>query len=51
MLPQNEIETRKRVWWSIYIADKWNSAATGKPVAIFDEVSILVVIHTMIAQR
>ncbi|KAI8584049.1 hypothetical protein K450DRAFT_221245 [Umbelopsis ramanniana AG] len=37
LLPQNEIETRKRVWWSIYIADKWNSAATGKPVAIFDE--------------
>jgi hypothetical protein len=38
-LPKSEIETRKRVWWAVYIADKWNSAATGKPVAIFDEVS------------
>lgn len=37
MLPKSEIETRKRVWWAVYIADKWNSAATGKPVAIFDE--------------
>jgi hypothetical protein len=40
MLPKSEIETRKRVWWAVYIADKWNSAAMGKPVAIFDEVGL-----------
>jgi len=37
MLPKSEIETRKRVWWAVYIADRWDSASTGKPVAIFDE--------------
>ncbi|KAI8980552.1 fungal-specific transcription factor domain-containing protein [Pilobolus umbonatus] len=36
-IPDSEKETRKRVWWSVYIMDKWSSAATGRPQTIFDE--------------
>ncbi|KAI7873465.1 fungal-specific transcription factor domain-containing protein [Mucor mucedo] len=36
-IPASEKETRKRVWWSVYIMDKWSSASTGRPQTIFDE--------------
>ncbi|GAN09678.1 transcription factor TamA [Mucor ambiguus] len=36
-IPTSEKETRKRVWWSVYIMDKWSSASTGRPQTIFDE--------------
>ncbi|KAI7905436.1 fungal-specific transcription factor domain-containing protein [Cokeromyces recurvatus] len=36
-IPVSEKETRRRVWWSVYIMDKWSSAATGRPQTIFDE--------------
>ncbi|KAI9483643.1 MAG: fungal-specific transcription factor domain-containing protein [Benjaminiella poitrasii] len=36
-IPTSEKETRRRVWWSVYIIDKWTAAATGRPQTIFDE--------------
>lgn len=36
-IPESEKETRRRVWWLVYIMDKWSSAATGRPQTIFDE--------------
>ncbi|KAI9262802.1 fungal-specific transcription factor domain-containing protein [Helicostylum pulchrum] len=36
-IPDSEKETRKRVWWSVYIMDKWSAASTGRPQTIFDE--------------
>ncbi|KAI8376287.1 fungal-specific transcription factor domain-containing protein [Radiomyces spectabilis] len=36
-IPESEKETRKRVWWSVYIMDKWSAAATGRPQTVFDE--------------
>lgn len=36
-IPTSEKETRKRVWWSVYIMDKWSAASTGRPQTIFDE--------------
>ncbi|KAF7727022.1 hypothetical protein EC973_008136 [Apophysomyces ossiformis] len=32
-----EKETRRRVWWSVYVMDRWFSAAMGRPQTIFDE--------------
>ncbi|KAI9313937.1 fungal-specific transcription factor domain-containing protein [Dichotomocladium elegans] len=36
-IPESDKETRRRVWWSVYILDKWSAAATGRPQTIFDE--------------
>ncbi|KAG1376233.1 hypothetical protein G6F61_007775 [Rhizopus arrhizus] len=36
-IPESEKETRKRLWWSIYIIDRWSAASTGKPQTILDE--------------
>ncbi|KAG0187249.1 hypothetical protein DFQ28_006684 [Apophysomyces sp. BC1034] len=36
-VPDCEKETRRRVWWSVYIMDKWFSAGMGRPQTIFDE--------------
>ncbi|KAI8142510.1 fungal-specific transcription factor domain-containing protein [Fennellomyces sp. T-0311] len=36
-IPESEKETRRRLWWSVYIMDKWSAAATGRPQTIFDE--------------
>ncbi|KAI9340749.1 fungal-specific transcription factor domain-containing protein [Pilaira anomala] len=36
-IPDSEKETRRRVWWSVYIMDKWSAASTGRPQTIFDE--------------
>ncbi|KAI9265939.1 fungal-specific transcription factor domain-containing protein [Sporodiniella umbellata] len=36
-IAESEKQVRKRVWWSIYILDKWSAASTGKPQTILDE--------------
>ncbi|ORX54549.1 hypothetical protein DM01DRAFT_1362876 [Hesseltinella vesiculosa] len=36
-IPESEKETRRRVWWAVYIMDKWTSASTGRPQTVFDE--------------
>ncbi|KAI9307650.1 fungal-specific transcription factor domain-containing protein [Cunninghamella echinulata] len=36
-IPESEKETRRRVWWAVYIMDKWSAASTGRPQTIFDE--------------
>ncbi|KAI8880906.1 hypothetical protein K501DRAFT_190240, partial [Backusella circina FSU 941] len=36
-IPQEEKETRRNVWWAVYTLDRWFSAATGKPLTIFEE--------------
>ncbi|KAG0351627.1 Transcriptional activator of fatty acid utilization, partial [Gamsiella multidivaricata] len=35
-LPPLETEIRKRLWWAIYIMDRWVSAGMGRPLAIDD---------------
>ncbi|KAI9006292.1 fungal-specific transcription factor domain-containing protein [Phycomyces nitens] len=42
-IPESEKETRKRVWWAVYIMDKWSSAGTGRPQTIFDEASTFII--------
>ncbi|KAI9268930.1 fungal-specific transcription factor domain-containing protein [Phascolomyces articulosus] len=37
LLPENEIELRRRIWYAVYIMDKWIAAELGRPVAILDE--------------
>ncbi|KAI9489239.1 fungal-specific transcription factor domain-containing protein [Zychaea mexicana] len=36
-IPDSEKETRRRLWWAVYIMDKWSAAGTGRPQTIFDE--------------
>ncbi|KAG1152744.1 hypothetical protein G6F37_000410 [Rhizopus arrhizus] len=36
-ISQEEKETRRRVWWYVYMQDCWYSAETGKPLTVFDE--------------
>ncbi|KAG2177747.1 hypothetical protein INT43_002994 [Umbelopsis isabellina] len=36
-MPEAEKQTRKRIWWSLYIMDRFNSALFGKPLSIIDE--------------
>ncbi|ORZ13577.1 fungal-specific transcription factor domain-domain-containing protein, partial [Absidia repens] len=36
-ISEDEKETRRRVWWAVYIMDKWSAASTGRPQTIFDE--------------
>lgn len=36
-LPDDEKETRRRVWWTVYIMDRWSAAGFGRPQTIFDE--------------
>ncbi|KAF9278308.1 hypothetical protein BGZ68_008657 [Mortierella alpina] len=33
---EREIQIRKTIWWSCYQADRWTSAALGKPMVISD---------------
>ncbi|KAK3827711.1 MAG: fungal-specific transcription factor domain-containing protein [Benniella sp.] len=35
-LPPLEAEVRKRLWWAIYIVDRWGSACMGRPMGIDD---------------
>ncbi|KAG2221686.1 hypothetical protein INT45_002724 [Circinella minor] len=36
-IPENEKETRKRIWWSLYISDRFQAANVGRPLSIHDE--------------
>ncbi|KAF7731733.1 Transcriptional activator of fatty acid utilization [Apophysomyces ossiformis] len=36
-IAQSEKETRKRLWWALYIADRFQSALRGRPMSIKDE--------------
>jgi hypothetical protein len=38
-IPESEKQTRKRIWWSLYIADRFHSASLGRPLSIRDEVN------------
>jgi hypothetical protein len=38
-VPDNEKETRKRVWWALYITDRFQTAILGRPINLRDEVS------------
>ncbi|KAF9197510.1 Transcriptional activator of fatty acid utilization, partial [Haplosporangium sp. Z 27] len=35
-MDEREIQIRKTIWWSCYQADRWTSAALGKPMVISD---------------
>ncbi|KAK4688139.1 hypothetical protein P7C73_g1977, partial [Tremellales sp. Uapishka_1] len=39
-LPAWELSVRKRVWWTLCIADKWNSFVYGRPSNILDPESV-----------
>lgn len=39
-IPDTEKQTRKRIWWSLYTMDRFNSALFGKPLTIVDEVRV-----------
>jgi hypothetical protein len=47
LLIKTEKQTRKRIWWSLYIMDRFNSALFGKPLTIVDEVrqTCLIKVH------
>ncbi|KAI8979718.1 fungal-specific transcription factor domain-containing protein [Mycotypha africana] len=36
-IPESEKQTRKRIWWSLYVADRFHSASLGRPITIRDE--------------
>ncbi|CAO3628373.1 unnamed protein product [Mucor hiemalis] len=36
-ISQQEKETRRMVWWSVYLLDRWFSSGTGRPLTAFDE--------------
>ncbi|KAI8059619.1 fungal-specific transcription factor domain-containing protein [Gongronella butleri] len=36
-IPDEERETRKRVWWALYVTDRFHSATLGRPISIRDE--------------
>lgn len=36
-LPRTEKETRKRVWWALYITDRFQTAILGRPINLRDE--------------
>lgn len=40
-IPRNEKETRKRVWWALYITDRFQTAILGRPINLRDEVRSL----------
>jgi hypothetical protein len=37
-IPESEKQTRKRIWWSLYVADRFHSSSLGRPISIRDEV-------------
>lgn len=39
-ISNNEKETRKRVWWALYITDRFQTAILGRPINLRDEVSV-----------
>ncbi|KAI8880203.1 hypothetical protein K501DRAFT_275782 [Backusella circina FSU 941] len=36
-IPESEKQTRKRIWWSLYVADRFHSSSLGRPISIRDE--------------
>ncbi|KAI9469985.1 MAG: fungal-specific transcription factor domain-containing protein [Benjaminiella poitrasii] len=36
-ISEQDKETRRMVFWSVYVCDRWFSAGTGRPLTIFDE--------------
>ncbi|KAI7865279.1 fungal-specific transcription factor domain-containing protein [Spinellus fusiger] len=36
-ISESEKQTRKRLWWSMYITDRFHSASLGRPISIRDE--------------
>ncbi|ORE11374.1 hypothetical protein BCV72DRAFT_194256, partial [Rhizopus microsporus var. microsporus] len=36
-IPQDEKETRRRVWWSVYMLDRWYAAEIGRSANTLDE--------------
>ncbi|KAI8089729.1 fungal-specific transcription factor domain-containing protein [Halteromyces radiatus] len=36
-ISDSEKETRKRLWWALYVSDRFQSALQGKPLSIQDE--------------
>ncbi|KAI8072175.1 fungal-specific transcription factor domain-containing protein [Gilbertella persicaria] len=36
-VPRNEKETRKRIWWALYITDRFQTAILGRPINLRDE--------------
>ncbi|KAI8095243.1 fungal-specific transcription factor domain-containing protein [Thamnidium elegans] len=36
-IPESEKQTRKRIWWALYVADRFHSASLGRPISIRDE--------------
>lgn len=44
-IPRNEKETRKRVWWALYITDRFQTAILGRPINLRDEVMKKKTIH------
>ncbi|ORZ06882.1 fungal-specific transcription factor domain-domain-containing protein [Absidia repens] len=36
-ISESEKETRKRVWWALYVTDRFHSASLGRPISIRDE--------------
>lgn len=41
-IPESEKQTRKRIWWALYVADRFHSASLGRPISIRDEVTYAV---------
>ncbi|KAG0167090.1 Transcriptional activator of fatty acid utilization [Apophysomyces sp. BC1034] len=36
-IPESEKQTRKRIWWALYVTDRFHSASLGRPINIRDE--------------
>ncbi|KAI9008784.1 fungal-specific transcription factor domain-containing protein [Phycomyces nitens] len=36
-IPESEKQTRKRLWWALYVTDRFHSASLGRPISIRDE--------------
>ncbi|KAL0075555.1 fungal-specific transcription factor domain-containing protein [Phycomyces blakesleeanus] len=36
-ISESEKQTRKRLWWALYVTDRFHSASLGRPISIRDE--------------
>ncbi|KAI8391513.1 fungal-specific transcription factor domain-containing protein [Radiomyces spectabilis] len=36
-IPESEKQTRKRIWWSLLVTDRFQAASLGRPISIRDE--------------
>lgn len=39
--PDSDEKVARRIWWSLYIMDRWNAASSSSPVMIPDTASVL----------